>query len=860
MSETTGFPSPLKLTDNSSFNTPNKSPSKQTFNTIKNFIKSKSSLNELKVWPDSKKEEKEHHVTHDFTYVPPNIHQSTSSSRLSDKFKGPKKKRSLGSLIPPSHLNQNSNQFQHQNTTTSYYQTPKMDLFNKSTDNIHDNKSFIVPIPASQKQHSTASSPQLNFFRIPTNNSYTSSSYTKTSGKNISPTKATFSLEPPVQFEDSAQNYYKHQHYMPPVTPTVTESFPSSKEGNLRTTTIRGKYLHDWSNDSPRSLAESLKVGRVETPSVMTFSSPTQGNNNYSVANTHSQQYSQPQAQQHTNASLISQDSTVDKVAFSSETTLSNHTTNNAVSTTPSMCSRDTPELNELRSKLRLNMKDLTEPSNPLPSPSNGDNLKELRLLRFKDTIVNDESKKHETKPLVKKSTPESDSSSDSESDVSSHHSQGSQFSFLRNRTSSLRFYKSSEQVAREKAIDDDKLERLKFKEFIGTSQDIENDLLEVCSNGNVVDGLDEDVNYVDYEEEDDTDALFNRDLFGLEESTGCANGLEMDDDDNNGHIEHRAPGLELDDYQDEVSSKGLELSDDEYTYKPQGLELELDREEEEEASINNEYSFYAKTLELTDNEADMVTKKTLDNIESGLNSLDLDSTKQQPQSAAPSISENNSKETIDRSKKEEMGEASSKAILAMLNQSDSGLVLKRHEIHVQHRPSATLQRHRSIKFHQLAGNIEEPNIYQNEKYHNGIQGDDAIWEDSTALDEVNQIPEDYESSDEEYESSFDDRSNSSLKSNRYSTMISSESDDLNFISSSTSNGGDHLWKNLIKKNADGFLNARNKSGHHVEKIKLDNRTITLYNNPRDELLDAYEEESSDDEEAGKAELSTIME
>ncbi|KAG0673836.1 hypothetical protein C6P40_002379, partial [Pichia californica] len=227
----------------------NKSPSKQTFNTIKNFLKNKGSLTDLRVWPDYKKDESGYKEKDSSNYLEFGNNESSNFTKLSDiKIKVPRKKRSLGSLLPSTNNDIND-------TKHNYYN--HYNAFEEQLDQDTSSKSFIVPLPTPQKFTSVNSSPQFNIFR--------STTVSKPSSKNVSPTKAIFALG----VNGSVSTIGDKESQITLATPNMNDHYSFSKEWVPPNTTIRGTYLHDWTSDtSPRSLVESMKVGKVETPSI----------------------------------------------------------------------------------------------------------------------------------------------------------------------------------------------------------------------------------------------------------------------------------------------------------------------------------------------------------------------------------------------------------------------------------------------------------------------------------------------------------------------------------------------------------------------------------------------------------------
>ena len=200
---------------------------------------------------------------------------------------------------------------------------------------------------------------------------------------------------------------------------------------------------------------------------------------------------------------------------------------------------------------------------------------------------------------------------------------------------------------------------------------------------------FDEDVNYINYEEIDETDELFNRNLF------------DDDEGDGDGDYEYRAPkGLELDDYEYKAP-RSLELDDyedggddvDEYD----GYDDDYNEEEEEDYTI--------PVIEIND--------------------MDHESNK--------SIHSDNNNEL-------------SKELLEIINnKTQQDTKLKSIEINLKPVKSSILRNHRSIKFHHLSSDIEDKLSLKDEndkEDNNGDDNRDEIWKNLTALDEVNSIPE----------------------------------------------------------------------------------------------------------------------
>ena len=846
MSETSQVPPPVRaqrptgMSNGLSYSTLNKSPTKQAFYTLKNFLRSKSSISDLRMWSDSKKDDVKEYPGFPEPLPLGRLHESKSSSRISDfKFKGPRRKRSLGCLVPQPHGEILNNP-----------QFSKHEYSNSSSESVQDIRAFIVPIPASQKFHSVASSPQLNLIR-------NSTSSTKTSSK-TSPTKANFSLDGNASY--STYNGYNSSietDQILPSTPCMSDSYAFSREW-VAPNTIRGTYIHDWTdNASPRSLTESLKVGKVETPSIrvnqLSFQSPTKNHHG------------------NTNISSLGQVSTGEKTMLSSQSFLHDAGARVAENSLDQ-------KSNDQKSKLKLDLRDLSKPSNPHPSPCTIDNKQEPTLKLGEPLMLSSKT----TNPNIRsESTSDSDTAS-----ISSRHSQGSQFSFMPNRTPSMRFYKSNEQVALEKAMDDDRLDRIKFKEFLGTSEEVENDLLDMCSNGKVTDGLDEAVNYIDYEEEDDTDVLFNRDLFGLGDSHGSKGlGLELDDDE----FAPKTTVLELgdDEYDDSDDDQYDYATDIEYTPRAKSFELYEDTTGNDctpkvKDSMPFGIEFEIGHLAPTEFEQKIMPSSTRDDEQEVTNDVlsgNMEAEKEENSLFTKhdiNSEVTNAKEDDNISTSEISKEASSRDILHILNHNDAALVFRpqSQEIQMQHQPSASIHRHKSLKFHHLASNIEDAS-YFNANTVKKFGSQEEIWENSSALDEVNLIPEDYDY-DSDYENAFDYGSNSdkerNMKSGRFSTMVSSI-DEFDFgvdgAGQSTISNEPHLWKNLIKKTAEYPLDAgsvsRSRGVQHVERIQLDNRTITLFDRPREEIVQDMsntkdEHCSGNNENSEESGLSVIME
>jgi hypothetical protein len=864
MSSETEQPKTLKTQypkDGTLLGAPNKSPSKQTFSTIKNFLRNKSSLTDLRVWHDSKKDDNKFSTSNKNDQDMINInkitvdggnnkdvkilHESKSATKLSEfKLKIPKKKRSLGSLLPQ--LQQDPKNLQHDYT----YLNNSIERINT----INDIKQLPTPGPTStQKFLSAASSPQLNLFR------HSSSSTKASSSKNTSPTKAFFSLD----------IIEPHNPSTPPLSMTAT--LESGPKDWCPPTTIRGTYLHDWSNNSsPRSLSESLKVGRVEKH-LVSFESPTKADtakpSNYNAGH----------------LSRLNPDTMNEEVLDSQ---------------------------NKGSQKLfKLDIHNLIEPSNPLPSPCTINTKNEIDYITSHDNENTSSSKTTTNSNYASKSSlclnsnsnlnsisisisnsnsnSNSNCGSDFEDDSNnSTHSIDSQFSYLRNRTSSIRFYKSNEQVQRENAIQDDRRERQKMREFLGTSEDTENELLEGLSSNSrkIVNCLDEEMNYIDYNAEDDTDALFNRDLFGLS-SKKHKPELKIDSSKNfsNNYVddeyEYKTPtGLEITDEACEFNQfKTLRLTENEYVFK-QATNLELgDNENGSKPSLysrksdiddvfrpssnlepnNDEYEFkLPSSLEINDDEHNYQAPAISKANDEGKEKLKHEIKANVNQSTINQI-KGQSTLVIGNKKKEieKKAEASSKAILEMLNHP--GLLFKPNvaEINIKHTPSAKCKHHRAIKFHQLSGAIEDK-----ESSHVGLNDQhsnhDEIWENPSALDEVNSLPDDYEFG--LYEEVEPELINAGKNSKLSATLLSSSVQDNEFEyfeNTGAAVNKQHLWKNLVTKNNDETTMRL-----RVERIQLSNRTITIFKHSVDDINEEDAMSILSQKSNKQGDLSTIME
>lgn len=764
----------------------NVSPTKQKFSTLKNFLKNKSSLTELRSKAERKERERDDilYFTKPETIEP--LRETKSATRLSDKFRVPKKKRSLGSLLP---LNQiPSRTFDIQLET-------------------------FPPI--------TPTSPPPNLVRT----SSISTKSSKTSKQ--SPPKLSFNLD---------DSNFTHKRS----TSVYTPEMPFSKDW-ATPTSIRGTYVHDWSNNmSPRSLTESIKAGRVET---------------------HSQKFQllgSPQI-----------------AAFDSKL----KTTFDFVSDSSA------EEDNRVKFDMKLNINNLVEPSRPLPSPCTMKNLPmENEDVTFTESNMNT-------------STSSANSISSNDSD----------FSFIVNRAASIRFYKSQEQIQKEATVDFLKKEKQKVKDFLGTAEQMENELLEGFSSNSrrILDGFDEDINYVNYDEEDDTDALFNRDLFGMSLSKPETN-LELSYEGENNFDENCGNfSKDADEFKRPAT---LELADDEYEFKPpSGLELS-DDELESKPSYRSElsekeYNFHSPTdldfyedeydfkppsgLELFDDDESenidepnkfsaqghgVTTENDRSTINSWIHVFDTKSIKSgnddiqtscfHYNQLSPSLesivetSEDSScDELIPRNKQhlhtQSYTDVSSKQILKMLNSSDSGLSFKpfNSEIQIKHTPSAKSQRHRSLKFHQLSGDIEDD-------YYKTDTGESNQWKNNGLLDEVNRIPEDYDYRNGYHILDGNTSFTSNSKKGRLSTIIVRNSDDYvnqDYILPVKTDGKQHVWKNLVTGNGKNNTNLTT-----TERIQLENKTITLFNRNIAEIQEPSNVSTTSD--VDYTELSTIME
>lgn len=699
----------------------NKSPSKQAFNTIKNFLKSKSSLTDLR---GLKERERDKVKDKDLYSI-----NNESNKKLTDfKNKVPKKKRSLGSLLPSAALSSKNDSIKIneylEEIKSMTAPTQLADNFGGSSSS--SNKTSPATPTRSSTKNYTSSSPQLHM-------------RSSISSSNKSASKVRFSFEDKVS--NTINNYTTPIFMKNTSTPTLVSSNYTSDLNSqewITPTTIRGTHVHDWSaNMSPQSLTESIKVGKV------TVGQP------YDAVN-------------------------VD----------------------------DLPKYNK---NIKSNNKGFI-----IGSLAN-------------DSKISGSEIKHYTKTDMEITASAESVDSSFESSMSSHNSQESQFSFTRNRTSSIRFYKSDEQVELEGAIYKDKMNRDKFNEFLGNGgiNEIENELLDFGSikSKKINNGLDDDMNFNDFEEDDETDALFNRDLFGLEDSS-------IKKPDNN-------------------------------------LSLEIDNVEES-------------------------SQKSLADTNNDVEKDDIGSNGDDKNSKHSIINENHGNDH-DLSHKE-----SSLAILQMLNNNDSGYSFKgkTQQLEIKHTPSAKLKRHTSLKFHHLSSGIESPtesdlsnNFDQNDiifikespKEDQQINDfEDESYGYDEALDEINQVPEDYDDYYDEY--SYQDQeiiNNSNNNDNnmqmynnnkgRFSTMLvsrDSENEDFDDCSNTNNNDGinskHHLWKNLI--------NGNTSNNAIVEKIKLENCTITLFNHPdlQDERTEEVEKNDDNIESfqgtEEKHDLSTIFE
>lgn len=684
--------------------TPHKTSPKQKFHTIKNFLKNKSSFTDLRMFQE-KKEDKNTRSTN----VSNNSFKEDPNYKPVDiKWKIPKKKRSLGSLLP-SHESK--------------------ELFlNNYADEVKD----FVPPAYTKNLPSTPNSTQAGVYRNP-------SISTKGSSKaSSSPKKTSFSLE--------------YDHTLSTPTFSTAETFVS--DDWVPPGTIRGTYVHDWSNDSsPRSFIESRKVERFDKP--MLVSTP----------------------------STPCKSRTFDKLSLS------------------------------------VNGSTLKPPNNPFPSPCTLSTENDLAIDNGNLTVI-DEGISSTT--LASQSN--SHAGSSESCSVHSKDSFKSQFSFLRNRTSSVKFYKSKEQMQKENAKNAEKIERLRIKEFLGTDENSEL--------------LNEDYNYIDFDEDDETDELFNRDLFGLEQ-TGSPPGLELNDEDN------------------EVAPNGLEITGISYSHD------EVDNENlcdpgnrsiygnniEGEAFEEYEYKEPSR-LELTDSEEDPKENTETIKSEGGYryeppSRLELTDSEEEGNDINKNIEYDSSADISIEEVKENEFEIShsnlSKELLSMLNRNDSNLTFKSttSDISIKHVPSQKFQRHKSVKYHQLSADIES-----------SCYSDGHIWENSSALEEVNQIPEDY---DFEAANTFQPNP----RKQRFSTMLSLHSNDSNLsaisdVDSNCDPTRQHLWKKLVIKNAVG--------NQRIERIQLDDRTITLYNRKPGVEPENDQSSISSYDTNDRGELSTIAE
>lgn len=120
---------------------------------------------------------------------------------------------------------------------------------------------------------------------------------------------------------------------------------------------------------------------------------------------------------------------------------------------------------------------------------------------------------------------PTTDSSSDTDVDdtdvddtasAASDNSEASRFSFQREgRNASIRYYKSKDQVQKEQETKQEQKNVENFKQFINSSEPL--------------DQLDDDLNYIDLDEQDETDDLFNRNLFSDDDMDDYNDGLEQE-------------------------------------------------------------------------------------------------------------------------------------------------------------------------------------------------------------------------------------------------------------------------------------------------------------------------------------------
>lgn len=813
--------------DISTPNSPSKSPSKQKFNTFKNFLRNKGSLTDLRVWQDARPRDA----------VPASLSES--------KIKDATRKRSLGILMPPTYANSDHEEKIRNGSPT----TPK---------NTHGNL---------QRHYSSSRRP-----------------FTQ----NTSSNKETSSVElhelysnPRKTFEQGGSYSYSPQK----VSSSTSETFSFAKDW-APADTIKGTYVHDWSNNaSPRSLSASQKAGKVEIPA------PSG---------------TLPHAQ-------FSQLSNLNNSKMRSESVLSLPLNDSKLLKVPfKIGSAESVEgVGDTSGDSLLNIETI-EPSHPLPSPcissfknENQDNSflsSPKSILRTHSTCSNPLLDRQSSYGNVSNSDVDNvngngdedncDGGDDSEGDgddddYDDSNSQKSQFSFMRNRTSSIRFYKSKEQVESERNVDSDRVNQMKLQQFLGTAKEREGNLLDFNSGSRrITDGFDEDVNYNNYDDDDETDALFNRDMFGLNEFNNggdkpnlelhydgegihtdqnpyeykAPTGLELELDSpprtpkNPGHddvFEYRSTGgLEMDDFDykpptvleiDDFEYKpptGLEIDDSEYG-PPSGLEMKMDDfgcKEPTPLELQKNYPSDQNELESSRDHRDLyeetIPKNTQDEAR---NQFGL-----------------RNKKPVQEEKK---AKDASNEILRMLNNSGSDLILRpvTPEISLKHTPSAKTTRHRSLKFHQLPGDIEE-NISENKSR--------KIWHNPKALEEVNLIPEDY-SSDDEYHR-FENPPQA-----RLSTMVIPKSSRTEIISErdgKSKAAGQHLWKNLINNKID---TERSGNPLKVEKIQLNDKTITLYERRSTNETSQgstecdFTEENVDDSKSTNndtLELSTIME
>ncbi|TID16705.1 hypothetical protein CANINC_004157 [Pichia inconspicua] len=716
--------------------TQNLSPTKQKFNTLKNFLKNKSSLNDLRSKVERKEKDKE-----DIIFVKPEVkadlRESKSATKLSEfKFKVPKKKRSLGSLV--SHTQ-----------STKFFDA---EAYNQ----------LLAP---------HTSPPNL------VRDSSVSTKSSKTSKQ--SPPKLSFTHDE----LDVPQKPYTTLQKTPEMPFLADWATPTS---------IRGTYVHDWSNNmSPRSLTESLRVGRV-------------GNLSPKLQLQNSSEAKMTDNIRLTKFDLVS-DSEYDQTS---------------------------------KNEMKLDLSTVIEPSHPLPSP---------RTPNTMDCTENVDIKSANTKSEKISNT--SLSSSNSVSSVDS------EFSFLVNRAASIKFYKSKEQLQKEADIDLDKKEKQKIKDFLGTSEDTEFELFdEFPSNSkDIISGFDEDVNYVNYEEEDDTDALFNRDLFGISSHQPAINLEFSDNEDTESGLSNNETNMDKE-YDYKPPAK-LELSDDEYDYNPP-LSLELpdneiaDRKASGaligESGAENRDSH---TVLAAQDAAAKRNRRALNNeqYETFLHDCDTNEQRRNLQSTCQYTKRPNS-DGVQQMQSRLASDLSSKQLLEMLNSNNSGLSFRSQtpEVQIKHTPSAKIQRHRSLKFHQLSADIEE-------SYFTDDVNDDPEWKNIDLLKEVNDIPEDFD-----FEHNYhqvverEQQFSNNLKKGRLSTMIVSNScGDDNTVD--TYDQKHHVWKNLISRGGKKHVPLQK------EKIHFEDKTITLFNTSG--LDDQnYANDYSESYESDHNELSTIME